>query len=231
MSLISDNEASGLPYLYISTMTFSPRIESTADNWNNNVHIPDLMHAGFLDAVRYRTIEGILRTCHIYEVPNIEILTTNAYVRIEKPPSDVLGGISNYSVSLYRHLLTARSIQTDEERVFDRQHTRYLATVKMDVAPDFSEELISWYREEHLPMLLDVKGIVSVKLCRRVGYHPVFRSFDPEWVFIYAMQSLEPLSHTSLESLATPRLQLQIRRQFMDLRFSVLERIFPDYQI
>ena len=228
MSCIFDDDVTFLPRLYISTMTFSPQIESAADQWNNTVHIPELTRIGFLNAVRYRTIGGNFQTFHVYEVSNIEILTSDAYSGLKRPPHDILEGISDYSVSLYRYLITARSAQTNDKRTSNAPHSRYLATVKMDVLPDYSEELISWCREEHIPALMDVTGMISAKLCRRVGYHPEFRSLDPEWILIYEMHSLEMLSLTSIGKSASPWFKFQSIRQFIDIRHSVLERIFPD---
>ena len=228
MSHIFADDVTSLPRLYISTMIFSSQIESAADQWNNIVHIPELTRIGFLNAARYRAIEGSFQTCHVYEVSNIEILTSDAYNGIKRPPLDILEGISDYSVSLYSYLIVARSARTDDKRTSNAPYSRYVGAVKMDVLPDFSKELISWCREEHIPALLDVPGMISAKLCRRVGYHPGFPSLDPEWILIYEMQSLEMLSLNIIRGSANPWFKFQSMRQFMDIRHSVLERIFPD---
>ena len=44
--------------------------------------------------------------------------------------------------------------------------SKYLLAVRMDVPPEKADELVKWYEEEHIPLILNVPGFRSARLCQ-----------------------------------------------------------------
>ena len=223
-----------LPILYTVRMDFAPEVEEEANRWNNTDHVSDLLGAGFLSAARYRSVHGAPSICHVYELPSVDVLSSEAYVNVRKPDPRVAAGFSNHSVSVYSQVVavnvpeTPRSFASPRSSTLGGVDARYLMTVGMDVPPDSAEELVRWHREELIPNLLKAKGIANGRLCRRAGYHPVAPCLDPEWVAIFEMDSLEPLRDPIAQATGETEWAKRMGAKISDKRFGALERIFPE---
>ena len=57
------------PIIYTVRLNLSEDVEDEANRWNNTAHISDLLAAGFLSAVRFRSIRGEPKYLHLYEFP------------------------------------------------------------------------------------------------------------------------------------------------------------------
>ena len=227
---------SDLPIIYTIRLDMTEEVHEEANRWNNTAHISDLLGAGFLSAVRYRAIKGEPKYMHVYELPNVELLQTEAYANVRK--NDPWGpklshGFSNHSASLYRQEValqvpeTPRTFPTPRTSSMGGVKGKYVITVRMDVVPDGGDELIRWHREEHIPMLLEAKGAINGRLGRHCAIHPRTPCLDPEWVAIYELDSLEFLEDPKVKAANETEWAKKMHTKTSDVRFSVAERIFP----
>ena len=214
-----------LPIIYTVRLDVSEEVEEEANRWCDTTHISDLLAAGFLSATRFRSVRGEPRYLHVYELPGTDLLSTEAYANVSKNDdwgSKIMPSFSNHSASLYQQVLTVNVPETPEG-----VRGNYLITVRMDVAPEAADELVRWHREEHIPLILEAKGVTSARLCRKHGQHPRSPSHDPEWVSFYEIDSLDALKDPKVKESNETVWAKRMHAMTSEVRFGVLERIFP----
>ena len=214
-----------LPIIYTVQLDVSEEMEEEANRWCNTTHISDLLAAGFLSATRFRSIRGEPRYLHVYELPSTELLSTEAYANVSKNDdwgARIIPSFSNHSASLYQQVLAMNVPETPEGVRSD-----CLIAVRMDVAPEAADELVQWHREEHIPLILEAKGAISARLCRKHGQHPRSPSHDPEWVSFYEIDSLDVLKDPKVKESNETDWAKRMHATTSSVSFGVLERIFP----
>ena len=107
-----------LPIIYTVRLDMTQDVEEESNRWNNTNHISDLLGSGFLSAVRFRSIKGEPKYLHLYELPGLELLSTEAYANVRK--NDTWGpklshGFSNHSASLYEQVLAVQRHHKEPE--------------------------------------------------------------------------------------------------------------------
>ena len=106
-----------LPIIYTVRLDMSQDVEEESNRWNNTNHISDLLGSGFLSAVRFRSIKGEPKYLHLYELPGLELLSTEAYANVRK--NDTWGpklshGFSNHPASLYEQVLAVNATKSSD---------------------------------------------------------------------------------------------------------------------
>ena len=226
------------PIIYTIRLDMQEDVTEEANLWNNTRHISDLLGSGFLSAVRFRSLKGEPAYLHLYELPNIELLSTQAYknVRINDDWGPKLShGFSNHSASLYNQLVTANINETprdfeeprDPAKSMGAVQSPYLLTVRMDVSPDNADELIKWHEEEHIPMMMKVPGFRSARLGRRAGLHPRTPCLDPEWIAIYELDDPDAISHPDVKAANGTEWAQRMHAVTTDVRLGIHQRIHP----
>ncbi|MBM3926272.1 MAG: hypothetical protein FJ320_09890 [SAR202 cluster bacterium] len=227
-----------LPIIYTVRLDLAPDIEEEANRWNNGPHITDLLNAGFLSAVRYRSTRGDPKYLHLYELDSIDTLKTETYANVAKNDTwapKIRHGFLNHSASLYKQIVTVKIKETPREFKKPRSsansvggvRSKYLVTIRLDVAPDGVEEFMQWNRTEHFHLILGIKGMASARLCRKAGQHPKNPSHDPEWVAIYEVDDLAALKDPRMKALNETDWAKRMHQKQSDIRFNVLERVHP----
>ena len=225
-----------LPIIYTVRLDLSPEVRDEFDAWAGTKHIDDLLTAGFLSAIRFKASKGQPEYLHLYELPNLELMQTEMYQNVSKndnTTAKLRHGILNHSASLYEQVVAVNVSETPQS--FSNPRTtsvggvtrRNLITVQMDVEAGREEELVKWHREEHIPTMLEAKGMVSGRLCRRVAKHPRTPCRDPEWVAIYEMESAETLEDPRVRAANETEWAKRVHEATSDVRLCVLERITP----
>lgn len=227
-----------LPIIYTVRLDMSQDVEEESNRWNNTNHISDLLGSGFLSAVRFRSIKGEPKYLHLYELPGLELLSTEAYANVRK--NDTWGpklshGFSNHSASLYEQVLAVNAAETprtfteprDPAKSMGGVKGKYLITVRIDVASESADEFVKWHQEEHFPIILEAPGFTSARLCRKSGQHPRTPSRDPEWVSIYELDSADAVEHPKVKESNDTDWAHRMHAVTSDVRFSLLERIHP----
>ena len=104
-----------LPIIYTIRLDMQEDVTEEANLWNNTRHISDLLGSGFLSAVRFRSLKGEPEYLHLYELPNIDLLSTESYKNVRKYDDwgpKLSHGFSNHSASLYNQLVTVNIADT-----------------------------------------------------------------------------------------------------------------------
>lgn len=226
------------PIIYTVRLDMSEQVEDEANIWNNTKHISDLMAAGFLSAVRFHSLKGSSKYLHMYELPNWEILISERYADVRRNDAWVRRlshGFSNHSASIYEQVLGFNVIHAskmphsseDSKTTIGTIVSRNLITVRMNVASQHADELISWHEEEHIPQMLEVPGFISGRLCRKATNHPRTPSLDPEWLSIYEIECAGNAHHPKIGEVHSTNWALQMHSIVSDVELEVLSRIHP----
>lgn len=225
-----------LPIIYTVRLDLSPEVSNEFDAWAGTKHIDDLMSAGFLSAIRFKASMGQPEYLHLYELPNIGLMQTEKYQDVSKNDTSIAElrhGVLNHSASLYEQVVavnvpeTPRSVSSPRITSIGGIRNKHLITVQMDVEAGQEEELVNWHREEHIPTLLETKGIVNGRLCRRVAKHPKTPCRDPEWVAIYEMEMADALGDPRVKAANKTDWAKRMHKVTSDVRLCVLKRITP----
>ncbi len=227
-----------LPIIYTVRLDMLEEVEEESNRWNNTKHISDLLGSGFLSAVRYRSISGEPKYLHVYELPSVELLSTEAYQNVRKHDDwgpKLSHGFSSHSASLYKQVLAVNIAETPRDFTEPRDPAKsmgaitssHLVTARMDVAPESADEFVQWHREEHIPMLLDAPSFRSVRLCQKHGEHPRTPSHDPEWVSIYEMEDAGAVEHPRVKESNSTEWAKRMHAVAANVQVNVLERIHP----
>ena len=221
-----------LPIIYTVRLNVKEDMEEEFNEWASGRHISDLKGAGFLSAVRFRSVKGEPRYLHVYELESPEILSSEQYANVSKGDdvgAGLLGSILNHSAALFRQEV-AINVPADAatgESPIGGFRARHIITVRMEVAPDSSEELIRWHREEHIPTLLEAQGMLTGRLCRRIDLHPGTPCHEPAWLAIYEMESPDALKDPKVKAANETEWAQRMHSVTTDAKLGILERIAP----
>ena len=170
-----------LPIIYTVRLDLSPEVRDEFDAWAGTKHIDDLLSAGFLSATRFRASKGQPEYLHVYELPEIGLLQTEKYQnmgRNDNSMANLRHGVLNQSASLYEQVVainvpeTPQSFSSPRTTPVGGVRNRHLITVQMDVEAGQEEQLVEWHREEHIPKLLEAKGMVRRAVVPEGGRAP-----------------------------------------------------------
>ena len=216
------------PIIYTVRMDVTDEVRAQFEEWASGRHIADLMAAGFLSAQRFRASKGKPEFLHLYELENVDLLSTDTYKAVAKNDPNigqVRTGLQNHSASLYEQVAYMPS-NGEEERV-PGVGARHLITVQLEVQEGKEDELVEWHRTEHIPTLLQAEGMLAGRLCRRTAKHPSTPCLDPTWVSIYEMSGPETLGDPKVKEANSTEWAQKMHAVTTEARLCILERITP----
>ena len=222
-----------LPIIYTVRLDLTDEVRDEFERWAAGKHIQDVLAAGFLSASRFRSIQGDPQFLHLYQLPNVELLGTERYkdvARNDNTANRLRHGIVNHSAALYKQELVVNvPDKTGSHAAGSTGNNKptHLATVRMDVPDEASEELIRWHREEHMPLITAVSGVVNACLCRLTAKHPRTPCNEPEWVSIYELENAEVLRDPGVKAANETEWAKKVQALTTGVRFNVMERIEP----
>jgi uncharacterized protein (TIGR02118 family) len=149
-----------------------PADEDGFNAWYDEEHVPlRLGVPGFVSGRRYRqSQDGGPRYLAIYDLASVDVLASEAYQRLWREQSE-------------REKAVLASVPFMDRRVVELvldcpEWTRdapYQLMVCMTPTPGGEDDFVAWYREEHIPLLLQVPGWRRARLGRQVeGNGPAF---------------------------------------------------------
>ena len=215
-----------LPIIYTVRLDLTDEVSDEFERWAAGKHIQDVLAAGFLSASRFRSIQGDPQFLHLYQLPNVELLGTERYkdvARNDNTASQFRHGMSNHSAALYKQEVV---VNVQDGSTGDSKPT-HLATIRMDVPNEASDELIRWHREEHIPLITGVSGVVNARLCRLTAKHPVTPCNEPEWVSIYELENADVVLDPGVKAANETEWAKKIQAVTTGVRLNVMERIEP----
>ncbi len=182
-----------LPLLYVVRMDVEDGYLDEFVKWYDTRHGPDLIDTGFHSCNAYHSVVAGPFICNVYEVPDLEIFSSDAYVDVRRRDTqlvnEVLGKISNHSNTTYAQVLTAGVPQSALEPA-DRPSRRgavtspVVSTLRLDVAGGAEERFLSWYRDGEASRQADRPGFVAGRVGHQNGKHPLFPSSQPDWIVL-----------------------------------------------
>ena len=222
-----------LPIIYTNRLDLTDEVRDEFEPWAAGKHIQDLLAAGFLSGLRFRSIQGDPEFLHLYQLPNVELLSTDRYKDVSKndDTSDRFRyGVSNHSGGLYKQELAVNVTETPgslgEGSTGDIKPT-HLATVRMDVPQEESGEMVRWHREEHIPLMMAIPGVVTARLCRLTAHHPRNPCHEPEWISIYELESADVVRGSGVKAANETEWAKKVHAVTTGVRFNLMERIAP----
>jgi hypothetical protein len=149
-----------------------PGQEDEFNDWYGGEHAPArLTVPGIFNARRYAAVESDgPRYMAIYDLESPETLQRPEYRRLYAEQSErekrIMPSLPLLDRRVLRVVLDAESWTDDAP---------YQMTVSLQPPDGTDDDLVAWYREEHIPMLLEVPGWRRIRLCQQVeGNGPRF---------------------------------------------------------
>ena len=222
-----------LPIIYTNRLDLADDVRDEFEPWAAGKHIQDVLAAGFLSGLRFRSIQGDPEFLHLYQLPNVELLSTDRYNDVKKNDNTanrLRYGMSNHSAGLYKQELAVNVPETPgspSEGSTGGIKPTHLATVRMDVPEQESGELVRWHREEHIPLMMAVPGVVTARLCRLTAHHPISPCHEPGWISIYELESADVVRDPGVKAANETEWAKKVHAVTTDVRFNLMERIAP----
>lgn len=187
-----------LPLLYVVRMDVESTYLGEFVKWYDTRHGPDLIGTGFHSCSAYHVRVGGPLICNVYEVPNLEIFSSPAYVQVRQQDKqlvdEVLKKISNHSNTIY----TQEAVAGVPDAAL-RDHSRpsragavsapVVSTCRLDVADAYVVEFRKWFERVEAPSLMQ-QGALRCRLARQTGKHPLFPSRQADWMILVEWPSL-----------------------------------------
>ena len=189
-----------LPLLYVVRMDVEDGYLDEFVKWYDTRHGPDLIDTGFHSCNAYHSVVGGPFICNVYEVPNLEIFSSEAYVDVRRRDTqlveEVLHKISNHSNTTYTQELTVgvpESALAPGSRPSRRGAVTspVVSTLRLDIAEDAEDRFLSWYRAGEAARQADRPGFIAGRVGRQHGKHPLFPSSQPDWIVLSEWATVE----------------------------------------
>jgi hypothetical protein len=146
------------------------------NTWYNTRHIPDrLALPGFLSARRFTLIKGTPKDYHIapeaeylalYDLTDLKVLNSKPYNDLRNKESRLPP--DSFETQIFKMSRFARGAyeQIFPEKAGSVPPTKFVFVVGHEVPRNRHQEFNVWYNTEHVPALLSVPGLQSVRRFR-----------------------------------------------------------------
>ena len=182
-----------LPLLYVVRMDVEDGYLDEFVKWYDTRHGPDLIGTGFHSCNAYHSVVGGPLICNVYEVPDLEIFSSEPYVDVRRRDAqlvdEVLHKISNHSNTTYAQVQTV-GVPEDALSHGDRPSRRgavtspVVSTLRLDIAEGAADRFLSWYRSGEAVRQAARPGFIAGRVGRQNGKHPLFPSSQPDWIVL-----------------------------------------------
>ncbi|MBL8269921.1 hypothetical protein [Steroidobacter sp.] len=189
-----------LPLLYIVRMDVEPAYLPEFVSWYDTRHAPDLIRAGFHSCHAYHSCELAPFICNVYEIPSLEIFSSDAYVQVRHDDrqltEQVLHKISNHSNTIFAQDVVvgipARAFEPDARPSRSGAVTApVITTVRFDIDESRAEDLKTWFRDVEANAQSRRPGWLRSRLAHQSGKHPMFPSKQAQWQVLTEWASLD----------------------------------------
>jgi hypothetical protein len=189
-----------LPLLYVVRMDVDRAYLDEFVKWYDTRHGPDLIGTGFYSCSAYHARVGGPFICNIYEIPDLGIFSSKAYVdvrtRDRQLTEEVLHKISNHSNTIYRQ----EAVVGLPDAAFrpDSRPSRagavcapVVATLRLDIEPVAFPDFRAWFLGAQAADAAARPGFLRSRLARQDGKHPLFPSKQAEWLVLTEWASMD----------------------------------------
>jgi hypothetical protein len=189
-----------LPLLYVVRMDVEPDYLDEFVKWYDTRHGPDLINTGFHSCNAYHARLGDPLICNVYEVPDVEIFSSDAYVAVRHNDTqlteEVLNRINNRSNTTYEQVATAGIPQAalgpgDRPSRAGAVTAPVVSTLRLDIDSSAEAAFRDWFIGSETSRIGSQAGLIRSRLARQHGKHPLFPSSQPEWIILSEWATLD----------------------------------------
>jgi hypothetical protein len=167
--------ASSSALLFVAT-DLDPQHEDAVNRWYDTRHVPQRQSTpGFLSAQRYQAASGSPKYAATYELESPEVLKSEAYLALSKPP--IVTDEDKLMVSRFQNNLRAvmtKICEASADSVTANATAGALLAVGLEPEAGYEEEYNAWYDDEHIPFILRVPGVLRVRRFRALEGAPAY---------------------------------------------------------
>lgn len=151
--------------------------EDEFNRWYNEEHLPErLAIPGFLSGARYEAVKSGPKHLAYYELENVEVLQSEAYIYCSTHPTpwtqrcspNVLG------TTFIRNAYTLIHPTTVTPEIAQSPMAPALQIGRMDVPPEIDADFNSWYNTIYIPNYETVPGVIRGRRYRAVEGTPTY---------------------------------------------------------
>ena len=102
-----------------------------------------------------------------------------------------------------------------------KKELRIILIVQTDIDPEMEEEFNRWYEEEHIPLLLQVPGVLSAR-------RGVSQEGSPKYVSIYEHENINVQKSPAYQRAVETEWTKRIRPHFKNFARRALFQIYPN---
>jgi hypothetical protein len=168
--------------------------EAEFNRWYNEEHIPERMAIpGFLACARYEAVKGGPKHLACYELENVEVLESDAYVKVSRNPTPWTQKIGPQAIGqpYIRNVYTMIFPAALTPRIAASGMAPALQMGRMDVPAAVDAEWNTWYNTVYVPNYEKVPGVIRGRRYRAVEGSPQYLTLyefehprvseSPEW--------------------------------------------------
>jgi hypothetical protein len=149
--------------ILFSEMSPPPELEPEFNRWYDEHHIPVRMAApGFVSAQRYRD-EATRNYLAVYEMTSPGALSTPEYLRIKNEPSNLTRKMLDAVSGFTRYLGTELGRDSKDHTSASFIDAAVLYPVFFQVPTERQPEFDNWYKDEHIPILMQDERWLGVR--------------------------------------------------------------------
>lgn len=188
-------------------MDIPPQVEEDFNRWYDDEHLIERANVpGFLNARRYRVLQGTPKYLALYDTVDAHVLQSEAYLKVLSNSTPwtqrVRPHFQNFLRNEYEWLL---SLGTGSG-----QTSPYVLTVRLGIEPEHEAEFNDWYNTDHLPALASVPGVVRARRYRATAG-------SPQYLAVYELANAEVPRSEAWRKAADSPWTLRMRRLYCDL--------------
>jgi hypothetical protein len=169
------------PIIYITRGQMPDDFELEQRDWYRRRHSTDLLGVGFWSARGYRC-PTTPQNCNVYELPNVEILSSDDYMNMRKndPYSPtVMKAYTYLSASVYAQAIVKDPNGETVARI-PTMRGPVLEMVSFDHA-DGGTAVSDWFERSIVDRHRGKEAVRTVRLWEQCAAHPLFPPKEPRW--------------------------------------------------
>ena len=180
-------------YIFTSRFNIPKGTAAKFEHWCNTKHLPDLLHAGFLSAAAFRSVQGEPEYLHLFEIPGMDVFESPAFAAmcLCDPPCPESGCLAQRDPGRPGAQAMAAYFLDSSRAVYEtfvmidvgsaptRSPGRLgdplgsvrspcIFTARMELDPSLEDEYLGWQERGVFPELAAVPGFLSGRIGRRV---------------------------------------------------------------
>jgi hypothetical protein len=182
-------------------------IEDDFNRWYDEEHLAERLGVpGFLNARRYRALQGTPKYFALYDTVDAQVLQSEPYLRVLNNSTPwtqrVRPHFQNFVRNEYELLCTLGTIP--------EKASPYVLTVRLGIDAEHEAEFNDWYNTDHLPALTSVPGVYGARRFRATAGSPTYLA-------VYELASADVPQSDAWRKAADSPWTLRMRRLYRDL--------------